>query len=107
VRAGLTAPEVLKQLGKLHRGPLPAGLAQRIKAWAHHYGDGALEELVLLQLNDPAILVELMAEPDMADLLKPFHPNADKPLARVRHKDLETLRARLAARGISLKDKLA
>jgi len=107
VRAGLTAPEVLKRLEQLHRGPLPAGLPRRIKAWAHHYGDGALEELVLLQLGDPAILDELMAEPDLADLLKSFQPNPAKPLARVRRKDLETLRTHLAARGINLKDKLA
>ncbi|MEP7357895.1 MAG: helicase-associated domain-containing protein [Anaerolineales bacterium] len=106
-RGGLAAPAIIQQLQRLHRGPLPAGLPQRIKAWAHHYGDGALEEVVLLQLNNPAILAELMAEPDMADLLKPFTPTPARPLARLRRQDLETLRARLAARGINLKDKLA
>jgi hypothetical protein len=106
VRAGMTAPEALKQLEQLHRGPLPAGLAQRVKAWAHHYGDGALEELVLLQIDHPAILAELMSEPDLADLLQPFRPAPAKPLARVRRKDLEALRAHLAARGINLKNTL-
>ena len=62
---------------------------------------------MLLQLDNPAILAELMAEPEMSELLKPFQPAPARALARVRRKDLETLRARLAERGINLKDKLA
>ena len=69
---------MLRQLEQIHRGPLPAGLIPRVKAWAHHYGDGALEDVVLLQLDNPAILAELMAEPDMAGLLRapPSRPAA-------------------------------
>ena len=104
---GSPPPTMLRQLEKIHRGPLPAGLIPRVKAWAHHYGDGALEDVVLLQLDNPAILAELMGEPDMADLLSPFQPSRGRALARVRRKDLETLRARLAERGIHLKDNLA
>jgi hypothetical protein len=42
----------------------------------------------------------------MAGLLKPFQPNPHKPLARISRKDLEALRARLSARGITLKTTL-
>jgi hypothetical protein len=105
-RAGLGAAEVLKQLEVIHRGPVPAGLARRIRAWAKHYGDAALDEVVLLQVRDAGTLEELLQDPELAALLKPFKPAARRALARVQPEDLDILRARLSERGIELKDKL-
>ncbi|MCC6190435.1 MAG: helicase-associated domain-containing protein [Anaerolineales bacterium] len=105
-RAGLGAADVLQQLSAVHRGPVPAGLARRIRAWAKHYGDAALEETVLLQVRDANTLAELLADPELAPLLKPFKPSTRRALARVRPEDLEALRARLAERGVDLKPRL-
>ena len=106
VRAGFTAPEILQRLEAVNRGPLPAGLVRCIRAWAHHYGDAALEEVVLVQLRDPAAMEELMADPELAPLLRPFAPSAKKALARVRREDVELLRSRLAERGLQIESKL-
>ncbi len=105
-RAGLGASEVLAQLSAVHRGPLAAGLARRIRAWAKHYGDAAAESVVLVQVRDAATLAELSDDPELAGLLKPFTPKPGLALARVRPEDLEPLRAKLAERGIELKTKL-
>ena len=105
-RAGLGAPQVLERLQQMHSGPLPAGLARRVRAWAHHYGDGALEEVLLLQMGSAGTLQELLADPELAPLLKPFAPPDRKALARVKRKDVAALRAALAERGISLKNSL-
>ncbi len=105
-RAGLGAAEVEQQLAGIHRGPLPAALVRRLRAWAKHYGDAAAESVVLLQVRDAATLAELSADPELAPLLQPFKPKAHLALARVRAEDLDKLRARLADRGIDLKPKL-
>jgi hypothetical protein len=106
VRAGFTAPEILQRLEAVNRGPLPAGLVRRIRAWAHHYGDAALEEVVLIQLRDPAALEELLADPELAPLLQPFKPSPKKALARVRREDVELLRSRLAERGLKIESRV-
>jgi len=105
-RAGLTAPDILKRLELIQRGPMPEALARRLRAWAKHYGDAALDEMLLLQVRDPATLNELLADPDIAPLLQPFTPARTKALARVRPQDAEQLRARLAERGIELQSAL-
>lgn len=105
-RAGLTAPELLKRLELIQRGPVPEALARRLRAWAKHYGGAALDEVMLLQVRDPATLNELLADPDIATLLQPFTPAKTKALARVRPQDAEQLRARLAERGIELQSQL-
>lgn len=103
-RAGLTAPDILKRLEMIHHGPVPEGLARRLRAWAKHYGEAALEDVILLQVRDPATLAELLADPDLAPLLQPFAPAQTKALARVRPQEVETVRVRLAERGIDLKN---
>ena len=105
-RSGLTAPQIVEQLTAVHRGPLPARLVQRIRAWAKYYGDAASEGLTLLQVRDENTLNELLADPELAALIKPFAPAKTKALARVREKDLAALRAALSERGIDLTDKL-
>jgi hypothetical protein len=105
-RSGLTSPQIVERLTSIHRGPLPEGLVRRVRAWAKYYGDAALEAVTLLQVRDDQTLNELLAEPEIAALLKPFAPGKHKALARVREKDLEALRALLSERGIDIDDKL-
>jgi hypothetical protein len=105
-RSALTAPQIIEQLQAVQRGPLPARLVQRIRAWAKYYGDAASEGVTLLQVRDEKTLNELLADPELAALIKPFAPAKTKALARVQEKDLDTLRALLSARGIDLADKL-
>lgn len=110
-RTGLSAPEILNRLAAVQRGPVSAALARRIRAWAKHYGDGAIEDVLLVQFRDQEVLEELLADPEIAALIRPFTPAPTKGLARVRASDLgaalDKLRALLAERGIELKDKLA
>ncbi len=107
LRAGLTAPQIAARLQAVHRGPVPAVLLKRIRAWARHYGAAALEPVTLLQMRDAATLKELMADPDLAPLLQPFQPSPAKALARVRPQDVEKLRTLLAERGVDIEDKLS
>ena len=106
VRAGLSAPDVMERLQAVHRGPVPEGLTRRVRAWAKHYGEAAVDDVVLLQVRDAATLDELMADPEIAPLLRPFKPAPKKALARVQPADVEKLRALLAERGVGLKDQL-
>ena len=105
-RSGLTAPQIIERLAAVHRGPLPDRLVRRIRAWAKYFGDAAIEEMTLLQVRDEKTLSELLADPELAPLIKPFAPAKTKALARVQEKDLDTLRALLSERGIDLVDKL-
>ena len=107
IRGGLAAPKIIERLQAVHKGPVPAALARRIRAWAKHYGAAALETVTLLQLRDAATLAELQSDPDLAPLLQPFRPSPTKALARLKPQDVDKLRALLADRGIDLDDKLA
>jgi hypothetical protein len=101
-RAGLTAPAIVNELAALSLGGVPALLERRIKAWAKHYGDASAHALTLVQFRDQAALDELLADSELAALLKPFHPEAKLGLATTLPKHLERLRGLLAARGVTL-----
>jgi hypothetical protein len=106
LRAGFTANDIIARLTAIHRGPVPAQLLRRIRAWAKHFGDAAVESFVLLQVRDAATLAELRADPELAPLLHDFIPAPAKALAHVDPADLPRLRALLAERGVALKDEL-
>ena len=101
---GLDAPSILQELSTLHQGPLPFRLTVRIKAWAHHYGDAALQSLTLLQLRDEAALQELLQDPEVGPFLRRFNPPPEQALALVTQDDLEALRRLLAERGMTIGD---
>lgn len=75
-----------ERLAAIHRGPLPDRLVRRIRAWAKYYGDAAVETVTLVQIRDDDTLNELLADPELAALIKPFAPAKSKALARVREK---------------------
>lgn len=105
VRSGITAPEIIQRLEEVNSGPLPEKLVLRIRAWAKHYGNAAIAPLTLLQVRDQTVLTELLADPDIRPLIRPFHPQPPA-LAEVKPGNLEKLRALLAERGIDLEDHL-
>lgn len=105
-RAGITAPQIIERLQSIHSGALPEALTRRIRAWAKHYGDAALEEITLLQVRDAHTLEELLADLDLGPLLRRFTPRHSKALARVRTADLKKLRALLAERGVEVTGKV-
>jgi len=105
-RRGLMAPEIISQLQMVHAGPLPEPLARRIRAWCKHYGDAALEGVILLQVEDTQILEELLADPEIGPLLSAFKPEPAKALARIHPQALAKLRELLAERGIDILNSL-
>ncbi len=104
--AGLAAPEIIARLQAVHSGPFPEALARRIRAWSGHYGSAALEQVALFQVRDAQTLSELLDDPEIGPLLKPFTPPDLRALARIRPADLEKLRALLAERGIELTNRI-
>jgi hypothetical protein len=103
---GLAAPEIIERLQAVHSGPLPELLTRRIRAWARHFGSAALEEVVLFQVRDSGTLSELMDDPEVGPLLRPFIPPDAGALARIHSGDVAKLRRLLAERGIELTSRL-
>jgi hypothetical protein len=106
LRAGLRAKDIIARLQAVHRGPAPELLLRRIRAWAKHFGEAALEPFVLFQARDAATLAELRADPELASLLHDFAPAPGKALAYVDAADVERLRALLRERGVEVTDEL-
>jgi len=106
LRAGLKANDIIARLQAVHRGPPPAGLLRRIRAWAKHFGRAGLESFLLFQARDAATLAELRADPELAPLLHDFAPAPGKALAYVDAADAERLRALLRERGVEVRDEL-
>ncbi|HET7035861.1 MAG TPA: helicase-associated domain-containing protein, partial [Thermomicrobiaceae bacterium] len=99
-RGGLSAEAIIDSLARFHAGPLPEEVAALVKRWARDWGKGALVEAVLLQLERPELLDDLLADP----LLKPHLrrvPGAPA-FALVRPDALEPVRAALEERGMPL-----
>lgn len=100
--AGLGIREYLDQLSTLHRGPMPAALQMRIKAWGRYYGKASLRPAVLLEVKDSATADELMADAELAPLLSRFAADPRGRLLLVNAHDLEHLHRLLEERGIEV-----
>jgi len=107
LQGGLGVQDILDALRSLHLGPLPRWVEIRIRAWGHYYGDAAVQTVTLIQVRDQATLEELLSEPELKDLLRPFAPAETRGLAWVSDQDLHALYAALAERGIAVRDELA
>jgi hypothetical protein len=105
VHSGLTAPDIIKRLEAVHSGPLPEKLARSIRAWARHYGSAAIAPMVLLQVRDDTTLNELLADPEVSQLIKRFSPHP-AALAQVAPENVDRLRALLEERGVNLEKRL-
>jgi hypothetical protein len=73
---------LLAELGRLHRGTLPARLVEQIKAWGSYYGSAVAGTLTLVEFRDQETLDELRTHPQLQELLTPF-PAGSRALAVV------------------------
>ncbi len=99
-KAGLSAEDILTTLERLHAGPLPAETTALIRRWAKDWGQGALIEATLLQVDQPETLTDLLADPDVRPSLQTV-PGAPT-LALIRADAVEHVRAILNERGMVL-----
>jgi len=99
---GMSVPEYLNRLASLHRGPVPAALQSRIKAWGRYYGKASLQKALLLEVKDAATADELLADPELAPLLSRFPADPRGRLLLVHSDDLERVRHLLRERGVEV-----
>jgi hypothetical protein len=106
VEHGTSIQDILGRLRALHRGPIPRSIERQIQAWGHYYGDAALEQVTLIQIKDPQTLNELLREPEIQALLRPFVPDPKCALALVAPERVDELLNLLARYGIQVRDQL-
>jgi hypothetical protein len=103
-KAGLSAEDILTTLERFHAGPLSGETTALIRRWAKDWGQGALIEATLLQVDHPDSLIDLLADPDVRTSLQPV-PGAPT-LALIRDNAVEHVRAVLNERGMILANHL-
>ena len=69
------------RLRAVHRGPLSHAVEKQVRAWGHYYGDAAVQTVTLIQIKDSETLNELLAEPEVRAILRPFVPDPAQALA--------------------------
>ncbi len=75
-----------------------------VRRWAKDWGEGALVEAALLQVDAPDVLAALFADPELRAHLQRL-PGAPT-LAVVRRESIDRVRTTLSARGMTLGDRL-
>lgn len=99
--AGAAIDQLLATLAKLHAGPLPVGLEEKIRAWASFFGKADLQPAMLLEVSNHAVLNNLLNDREIGPYLTPIEGSA-KPLALVQPAHGEAVRAMLRERGINI-----
>lgn len=99
---GADAAAILTQLTKMAVGPIPSGLQSQIKAWSKHYGSVSIAAVTLAQFRDQEALDDLLRDPELARVLKPFAPAARLGLALIAPDKVEQARSLLLARGVDV-----
>jgi hypothetical protein len=103
---GMPIQDILDRLRALHRGPVPRAVERQIRAWGHYYGNAAVEQMTLIQVRDAKTLNELLQEPDIQALLRPFVPDPNYALAMVSSEHVDDLLEVLSRYGIQVRDQL-
>jgi hypothetical protein len=103
-QAGLDPAAIIAALEAMAVGGVPAALQQQIKAWASYYGAATVQTLTLVQFKSQETLEELLTDPALARVLKPWPPQAKIGMARVAPEDLAAVRGLLAERGVEVRD---
>jgi len=106
VEHGTPVQVIIDRLHALHRGPIPRSIERQIRAWGRYYGDAAVEQMTLIQVRDAETLNELLDEPDVQALLRPFVPDPGHALAWVAPERVDELVEVLARYGIRVRDRL-
>ena len=70
-------------------------------------GTAAIEQVTLIQLKDAKTLNELLSEPEVRALVRPFVPDPGRALALVAAEDVDELVQVLARYGVSTHDRLS
>jgi hypothetical protein len=97
---GLDADAVVAILERLSGGTLPGDPAALVRRWTKDWGNGAIYDATILQLETPQQLTDLMADPEIRPLLQTI---SDAPtIAIVQSNSRERLRELLEARGMAL-----
>jgi hypothetical protein len=103
LEAGIGIKDYLATLGDMNSGPLPVCLESRIKRWGGFYGPAALQEAVVLEVRDSAVVDELLNDPTLSTMLSRFPSDNQGRLLLVTSNDLESVRGALRRYGIDLK----
>jgi hypothetical protein len=106
IESGMSVEDILERLRMLHVGPLPRWVEIKVRAWGHYYGDAAVQTLTLIQVKDEKTLRELLAEPEMKDVIHPFAPDKGRALAVVVVQDLGSLYEVMRERNITINEQL-
>jgi hypothetical protein len=106
LRGGMSVEDVLERLRALHLGPLPRWVEIKVRAWGHYYGDAAVQTVTLIQFKDEKTLREILAEPELQGMLRPFAPSQGKGLAVLGDVNSNSLHEAFRERNIDVKDKL-
>lgn len=101
-RTGLDADGIIAILERLSGGTLPDKPAALVRRWAKDWGNGAIYDATILQLDQPEQLAALLADPEVRPHLQPV-PGAPT-IAIVPPKSRKRLRTLLEARGMTLRD---
>ncbi len=102
IQEGGTVPDYIAKVNAIAINAMPPLLEQRLKAWAHYYGDASVETLTLLHFQDSDKLDELLQDKVLHPYLRRLLPKV--PIAWVKG-DIQQLTPLLAQRGITLHSK--
>lgn len=104
LKAGMDPAAIIAVLAELAAGGVPAPLQQQIKAWAGAYGSAAVRTVTVVQFRDQETLQELLADPALGRLLRPWPPKSQLGMAQVAPGDVAAVRRLLAERGVDVTD---
>jgi hypothetical protein len=103
-QAGMDPSAIIAALEAMAVGGVPAALQQQIKAWASYYGAATVQTVILVQFKSQETLEELLADPALARVLKPWPPHAKLGMARVAPEDVDAVQALLVERGVEVRE---
>jgi hypothetical protein len=102
IEANMTVPDIIALLEQMTSAELPIEWEKRIKAWGNHYGEGQLEQVFLLRLENGEALRELRdTVPHLRRWLQPLS-QSQNGIAIVEEEHLEEVKALLEEWGIVL-----
>ena len=101
---GLDSATILNRLKEMTTQAIPAAFQQQLKAWTNHYGAATVQTVTLVQVKDEAVLRDLLDDPELAALLRPWS-GADRmaALAVASPDAAERLTQRLEALGVDVR----
>lgn len=100
VANGLTLDAIIEILSRHLATSLSSAVVHMVRRWTGFYGTLHVSTPTLLAIENEEILAALRADPEIDQLLHPYTPT--HTTVRVADGELETLRAALIARGITL-----